>query len=346
MPWERRHQPVISAVPSNLSRLIMELTLVALNQQGRDLLARNKPSKALGLLSKAQSILQSLHSPDLLHLKSLTSKSLGLAYKATEQWGKSLECFNRALQIEQKANDPKEQAWVHLNIATVCCGRNRHKLALEHNLSACSLLKVLRAHSQNTACMLAVAFHNAADELRHLDDTEMCLATLREGYEVVCPLLGRTHKLTQLLEEPRPVLRRILLPNKPKSLRPAKSRSVQRTRHIYMQDIARHATYIKQSTRTSSRMDEIRRALRPKVEKSNTCQQKQPSPPAKRLFKTSLSESPRSRWVVKDSVAVKLSKIEEKFATVARHLKQLETQNTHLQHLVVSRSSLASEVSV
>jgi hypothetical protein len=64
--------------------------------------------------------------------------------------------------------------------------------------------------------MLAVAFYNTAEELRHLEEPNEALRTMRYGYEMLHPLLWTTHQLVQLLEaHAKPVLRVGLLPNKP-----------------------------------------------------------------------------------------------------------------------------------
>jgi hypothetical protein len=325
----------------------MEAALQALNQQAQEELDHGKPTKAIALLLKAQS-LKDVPSTDCKALTAQTAKCLGLAYKATEQWSKSIDCFNTALQ--GYSCEPGEQAWLHLNIAAGYCTLNKHRKALLHNSSACSLLTSLK-HSQSTASMLALAFHGSADELRHLGEPKEALKTLRQGVEVMCPLLGRTHQLVHMLQDAqaRPVLRRVLLSNKPvakATQSTAKSRS---TRQIYMQDIARYASITRQKPRMKPRMDEVRRALKLKIVKGST--QHHPDQASsslpKRLFRASATQSPPKRSLLQlESVSQKVIQIEEKFDRMHRHLKQLETQNIQLKELVGSRSSFASELSV
>jgi tetratricopeptide (TPR) repeat protein len=293
----------------------MEAALQALNQQAQELLDHGKPGKAIALLLKAQGMTAEW-STDCKPLRAQTSKYLGLAYKAKEQWSKSIDCFNTALQ--NHAGEPGEQAWLHLNIAAGYCTLSQHRQAYVHNSSACSLLTSLK-HSQSSASMLALALHRSAEELRHLGEPKEALKTLRQGVEVMCPLLGRSHQLVHMLQDAqvKPILRRVLLSNKPVP-KPARSTanslSAQRTRQIYMQDIARHVSIIKQKPRGRSRMDEVRRSLKLKIVKNSTQRHTDQlsSSPRRRLFRPSATQSPPKRAHL-ESVAQKMIQIEEKF---------------------------------
>lgn len=332
----------------------MEASLLALISQARDLISHKNANKAIAVLLKAQAMLETLQTGEVQRLKSLTWKNLGTAYKAAEVWTKALDCFDRALQIEEYTQEPKEQAWLHLNLGSVYCALSKHRQALDHNKAACSLLNTSR-HSKSSACLLAVAFHNSADELRHLNESLEAARMLRQGHDIVCPLLGSSHQLTQLLEDSQawPVLRRVVLTSKalqtPKVERIAlKTRNAQRTRQIYMQDITRHATLIKHRPRGNSRLDDISRSMKHKALKSKTFLQatRRSASPSRRLFRPSASQSPPKRLPKAFSVSDKLNQIEEKFAQVNRHLQQFEHQNLELQELVASKSSLASDLAV
>lgn len=208
--------------------------------------------------------------------------------------------------------------------------------------------------SQNQASLFLASLH-ISERLRRPSRLKEATKILRSDYEVVCPLLGKSHQLTQQLDDSqnRTILRRVLANRKPvtsKASRSAlKTRSTQKTRQIYMQDIARTAIFVKPKPKGSSRMDEVRRAIKHKVDRIRMSRPttKLTESPSKRLIRPSLTQSPPRCWPVQsDIVTPKLTLIEAKFAKVNKCLQLFKHQNLQLKELVGSRSSLGSDLSV
>lgn len=352
-----RANELVTYVQPRHNRLlqVMDATLLALNSQARDFIVHENPVKALKVLVKAQSLLESAQPLALMYMKFLTCYNLGLAYKSAKLWGKSLESFNQALQFEEYAETSMEHVSLHLNLASVYCSLHKHRQALFHNEMACALLKANKL-SKRTAAMLALAVHNLATELQHLSESQEATEVLQKGYELVSPVLGKTNHLTKMLEssQSQPILRRVLANRKPQpspiSARDAaKTKSVQRTRHIYMQDIARTSTLIKQRPCLSSRLEDLRKSLKLKAIKSKTARNFLQSTPSKRfVFKLSSSQSPpkhsHAELVVPppkrnhaESVTARLSHIEEMFAKVNNLLQKLKRKNHQLQEIGARR---------
>lgn len=115
----------------------------------------------------------------------ITLNNKACYYRKTGKLRTALQCLQEALTLEWRSRKEDSLADTYLNQCAVLSQLGRHKEALENVLFSVTLLQeeIFNAEKVGTErlLVLAIAYHNMAVELEHLERFEESIAT----YEVV-----------------------------------------------------------------------------------------------------------------------------------------------------------------
>lgn len=143
----------------------------------------------------------------------ISYNNLGTHYRRLGRLRASLGCFKKALKYEEKLEEVEHHADTHINMCATLSALGQHGDAASHIAKAVKLLKNeldayhngesghTAEHAAQRAGVMAVAMHNHAVELEHLDLHHAALRAYAQAAETAELFFGPSHPTTRALRQ-------------------------------------------------------------------------------------------------------------------------------------------------
>ncbi|KAG9396163.1 Tetratricopeptide repeat [Carpediemonas membranifera] len=185
--------------------------ILLINRHSLSLIREGKLSESEHLLKQAL-VLESPRGflsaeKERLKLRAITLNNYASLYKAQGQFKEALQTLKKAVVIEEKIDIAENPAGTMLNMCVICSHLDRHQDALSYAQEAIILIREdmdgpdpapVPAGYPCTEALLAVAYHNLAVELEHLERIPRALKAYLTGYRFAFKHCGPDHEITHM----------------------------------------------------------------------------------------------------------------------------------------------------